>query len=97
MVSGQNSTGQVIEPCSAVLTPVPLPMSLGFIMAMADHGGAGTARAANFVRPSRVPDQLIAFGIIDQGRQIDPLQRSHGSVPADGQCLPSHRPMAEFG
>src|SRR4051812_42925429 len=40
MVSGQNSTGQVIEPRAAVLTPVPLPISLGFIMAMADHGGA---------------------------------------------------------
>ena len=25
-----------------------------------------------------VPDQLIALGIIDQGRQIDHLQRSHG-------------------
>ena len=65
MVSGQNSTGQVIEPRSAVLTPVPLPMSLGFIMAMADHGGAGTARAANAVRPSIVPDQLIALSIKD--------------------------------
>src|SRR3954447_12899553 len=42
MVSGQNSTGQVIEPCSAVLAPVPLPM--GFVMA--DHGGTATARAA---------------------------------------------------
>ena len=69
MVSSQNSTGQVIEPRSAILTPLPLPMSLGFIMA--DHGGAGTARAANAVRPSIVPDQLIALGIIDQGRQID--------------------------
>jgi hypothetical protein len=65
MVSSQNSTGQVIEPRSAVLTPVPLPMSLGFIMAMADHGGAGTARAANAVRPSIVPDQLIALSIKD--------------------------------
>src|SRR3954452_20431044 len=52
MVSSQNSTAQVIEPRSAILTPVPLPMPLGFIMAMADHGGAGTARAANAVRPS---------------------------------------------
>jgi hypothetical protein len=65
MVSSQNSTGQVIEPRSAVLTPVPLPMSLGFIMAMADHGGAGTGRAANAVRPSIVPDQLIALSIKD--------------------------------
>src|SRR3954462_15626416 len=63
MVSGQNSPAQVIEPRSAVLTPVPLPISLGFIMAMADHGGAGTARAANAVRPSIVPDQLIARAI----------------------------------
>src|SRR4051812_17980592 len=94
MVSSQNSTGQVIEPRSAVLAPVPLPMSLGFIMAMADHGGTGTARAANAVRPSIVPDQLIALGIIDQGRQSDHLQRSHGSVPANGQCLPSQQPKA---
>jgi hypothetical protein len=41
-----------------------------------------------------VPDQLIALGIIDQGRQIDHLQRSHGSVPANGQCLPSQQPKA---
>src|SRR3954454_5826565 len=33
-------------------------MPLGVIMAMADHGGAKTARAANAVRPSIVPDQL---------------------------------------
>jgi|tagenome__1003787_1003787.scaffolds.fasta_scaffold20852666_3 hypothetical protein len=59
MVSGQNRTAQVIEPRSAVLTPVPLPM--GLIMAMADHGGTGTAHAANAVRPSIVPDQLRAL------------------------------------
>src|SRR3954462_8712970 len=94
MVSGQDSTGQVIEPCSTVLAPVPLPVSLGFIMAMADHRGTGTGGAANAVRPSRVPDQLIALGIIDQGRQIDHLQRSHGSVSANGQCLPSQQPKA---
>jgi hypothetical protein len=86
MVSSQNSTGQVIEPRSAILTPVPLPMSLGFIMAMADHGGAGTARAANAVRPSIVPDQLIALGIIDQGRQSDHLQRSHGQYRLMGDA-----------
>jgi len=61
MVSGQNRTAQVIEPRSAVLTPVPLPMPLGLIMAMADHGGTGTAHAANAVRPSIVPDQLRAL------------------------------------
>src|SRR3954468_2906324 len=76
MVSGQNSPGQVIEPRPAVLAPVPLPMPL--IMAMADHRGTGTGRAANSVRPSIVPDQLITFGIIDQGGQIDYLRRSHG-------------------
>src|SRR5688572_11671115 len=86
MVSSQNSTGQVIEPRSAILTPVPLPMSLGFIMAMADHGGAGTARAANAVRPSIVPDQLIALGVIDQGRQSDHLQRSHGQYRLMGNA-----------
>src|SRR5690348_11330038 len=94
MVSGQNSPGQVIEPCSAVLAPVPLPVSLGFIMAMADHRGTGTARAANALRPSILPDHSIAIGVIDQGRQIDHLRRSHGSVPADGQCLPSQQPKA---
>src|SRR4051812_44456471 len=73
MVSGQNSPAQVIEPRSAVLTPVPLPMSLGFIMAMADHGGAGTARAANAVRPSIVPDQPgqsgEAYKVLSQDRR----------------------------
>src|SRR3954470_12150143 len=86
MVSGQNSIGQVIEPCSTVLAPVPLPVSLGFIMAMAYHRGTGTGGAANAVRPSRVPDQLIALGIIDQGRQIDHLQRSHGQYRLMGDA-----------
>src|SRR4051812_36847196 len=86
MVSGQNSTAQVIEPCSAVLAPVPLPISLGVIMAMADHGGAGTARAANAVRPAIVPDQLIALGVIDQGRQSDHLQRRHGQYRLMGDA-----------
>jgi hypothetical protein len=65
MMSSQDGAGQVIEPRSAVLTPVPLSVPL--IMTMADHGGTGTGRAANAFRPSAVPDQLIAFGIIDQG------------------------------
>jgi hypothetical protein len=47
-------------------------------MTMADHGSTGTGRAANAFRPSTVPDQLRAFGIIDQGGQIDHLWRSHG-------------------
>ena len=63
MVSGQNSTGQVIEPRPAVLAPVALPMPLGLIMAMADHRGTGTGGEANSVRPSMVPDQLIALSI----------------------------------
>jgi hypothetical protein len=61
MVSGQNSTAQVIEPRPAVLAPVALPMPL--IMAMADHRGTGTGGAANSFRPSMVPDQLIALSI----------------------------------
>src|SRR3954447_10193916 len=94
MVSGQNGPRHVIEPRPAVLAPVALPMPLGVIMALADHGCTGTARAAHSFRPAMVPDQLIAFGIIDQGGQIDHLQRSHGSVPAEGRRLPSQQPKA---
>jgi hypothetical protein len=50
------------------------------------------ARAANSVRPAIVPDQLRAFDVIDQGRQVDHLQRSHGSVPTDGRCRPLQQP-----
>jgi hypothetical protein len=78
VMSSQDGAGQVIEPRSAVLTLVPLSVPLGLIMTMADHGGTGTGRAANAFRPSTVPDQLIAFGIIDQSSQIDHLRRSHG-------------------
>jgi hypothetical protein len=74
MMSSQDSAGQVIEPRSAVLTPVSLSMPLGLIMTMADHGGTGTGSAPNPFRPSTVPDQLIAFGIIDQSGQIDHLR-----------------------
>jgi hypothetical protein len=78
MMSSQDGAGQVIEPRSSVLTPVSLSVPLSLIMTMADHGGTGTGRAANAFRPSTVPDQLIAFGIIDQSSQIDHLRRSHG-------------------
>src|SRR3954453_9054653 len=78
MVSGQDGPRHVIEPRPAVLAPVALPMPLGVIMALADHGCTGTARAAHSFRPAMVPDQLIAFGVIDQGGQIDHLRRSHG-------------------
>jgi hypothetical protein len=50
------------------------------------------ARAANSVRPAIVPDQLRALDVIDQGRQVDHLQRSHGSVPTDGRCRPLQQP-----
>jgi hypothetical protein len=94
MVSGQDSTRQVIEPRSAVLTPVALPMALGLIMTMADHGGTGTGCAANSVRPAMVPDQLIALGIIDQGRQSDHLQRSHGRYRLmDNACHRSNQKL----
>ena len=73
-----DSSRQVIEPRSAVLAPVALPMPLGLIMTMTDHRGTGTARAANSFRPSMMPDQLITLGVIDQGSQIDHLRRSHG-------------------
>jgi hypothetical protein len=78
MMSSQDGAGQVIEPRSAVLTPVSLSMPLGLVMTMADHRGTGTGRTPNPFRPSTVPDQLIAFGIIDQSGQIDHRRRSHG-------------------
>ncbi|KJB90574.1 hypothetical protein N826_38960 [Skermanella aerolata KACC 11604] len=74
MMSSQDGAGQVIEPRPAVLTPITLSVPLGLIMTMADHGGTGTGRAASAFRPSTVPDQLIAFGIIDQSGQIDHLR-----------------------
>jgi hypothetical protein len=51
-----------------------LSIPLDLIMAMADHGGTGTGRAANSFRPSMMPDQFITLGIIDQGGQIDYLR-----------------------
>src|SRR5689334_18513604 len=38
----------------------------------------GKACATNSFRPAMVPDQLITLGVIDQGSQIDHLQRGHG-------------------
>ena len=67
-MSGQDRAGQVVEARSGSPCTVALPMPLRIVVAVADHRGAVTGRAANAIGPAMLADQLVALGVIDQRR-----------------------------
>src|SRR5271155_3248582 len=95
MMAGQNSAGQVVKARVAVLAPVALTMPLGVIMAVADDRRSTTGRATDAVRPPMLPDQFVAFGVVDQSRQINQRRRRHDEFRSGGNRR--HRIISSAG
>jgi hypothetical protein len=70
---GQHRAGEVVEASRACLAPIPLPVSLGLIKAVSDHGTAAAGGAVDTLRPAMLAYQGEALGVVDQCRQIDQI------------------------
>jgi len=66
MVTGENSAGQVIEACLAVLAAIALPVRLGIIPAMTGHRSTAAGRTPNAVWPAMLPNKVKTLSIVDQ-------------------------------
>ena len=66
MVAGEDGIGQVVEALTTTFTFVTLTMNLGLIHSVLDYRIRGAMRADHALRPSQVPDGLIASGVVDE-------------------------------
>src|SRR4051812_5556385 len=76
-MSGQHRAGEVVEAPCACLAPIPLPVSLGLIKAVSDHGTAAACGAVDTLRPAMLAYQGEALGILDQRREVDQIRYRH--------------------
>jgi len=60
MMSGQNSSRQVIEAILAGLAQVSLSVPLAIVMTVADHASVTAVEADNTVRPAELTNDFIA-------------------------------------
>jgi len=68
MMSGKNSSRQIIEAILAGLAQVSLSVPLAIVMAVADHSCAAAVEADNAVRPSELTNDFIALRFVKQVR-----------------------------
>jgi uncharacterized protein (DUF2252 family) len=71
MMTGQHCAAQVIEACETALVAVALAMPLHLIMTVADHRAARAARTARSTGPPMLPNELVAFCVVDQRGEIN--------------------------
>src|SRR5215207_8850190 len=76
-MSGQHRAREVVEAPRAGLAPIPLPIRLRVIAAVANHRCAVAPRAADARWPAVLPYHGEALGIVDQGRKVDQIRCGH--------------------
>jgi hypothetical protein len=90
MMPGQHCAGEVIKATRTGLAPVPLPVRLRVVAAVAHHGGTAATGAAHALRPAMLPHQGEALGVIDQRGEINQVQYRHGGKRSfEGGELPA--------
>lgn len=67
----EDCVGQVIESFVAGFALVSTPVLLRVISAFADDSLAVAVRAGGAVGPAEVSNGLVAFGIVNQGLNVD--------------------------
>src|SRR3954469_17253437 len=95
---GQHRAGEVVEASRACLAPIPLPVSLGLIKAVSDHGIAAACGAVDTLRPAMLAYQSEALGILDQCREVDQIRYRHiggSSRRVAGSLAPSPPTITE--
>src|SRR4051812_16567686 len=95
-MSGQHRAGEVVEASRACLAPIPLPVSLGLIKAVPDHGTAATCGAVDTLRPAMLAYQgealassISAKRLTRSGAAI--LKGPHARWPARAALADYHR------
>ena len=99
MMSGKNSSRQVIEAILACLAQISLSVPLAIVMAVADYACATAVKADNAVRPAELTNDFIALCFVEQVRQLDQVHHgfrslSHRELPTDQ--LPDQDQYAEI-
>ena len=67
----EDRVGQVIESFLAGFALVTTSVFLRVISAFADHSWAVAVRAGGAVGPAEVSNGLVAFGVVNQGLDLD--------------------------
>jgi hypothetical protein len=67
----EDCVGQVIESFLAGFALVSTPVFLGVVSAFADHPRAVAVWAGGAVGPAEVSNGLVAFGVVNQGLDVD--------------------------
>ena len=76
VMAGEDRAGQVVEPATAAVTEVTLPMGFGVIPAVLDDREGRTVRASHTVGPAHRANGFIALGVVDKIPDVH-----HRSVP----------------
>ena len=79
-MAGQHRAGEVVKAPRTRLAPIPLPVSLGLVKAIADYGTATAGRAADTLRPAMLAHQGETLGIVDQRREVDQIRGGHDAT-----------------
>src|SRR3954454_2738165 len=90
-MSGQHRAGEVVKASRACLALIPLPVGLGLIKAVADHGTAAAGGAVDTLRTAMLAYQGEALGILDQCREFAQIRSRHiqrSSRPVAGSRRP---------
>src|SRR3954462_12781651 len=94
---GQHRAGEVVEASRACLAPIPLPVSLGLIKAVSDHGIAAACGAVDTLRPAmlartrakHLASSISAERLTRSGTAI--LEGPHTRWPARAVLADYHR------
>src|SRR4051812_47168101 len=81
MVSGEDSSRQIIETMLACSAQVSLPAPLALVVAVADDSFATALGADNAFRPSELSNDFIALRFVEQVRQLDQVRHGSRSLP----------------
>src|SRR3712207_2895554 len=85
MMAGEEGAGQVIEARLAGRASVALALWLPVVMAVPRHLVTLALRTPHALGPAQTPDRVEAFGIIDQGWELDQaVHRGRSLAAADG-------------
>ena len=99
VMAGQHRAGEVVEAPRTLLAAVALPAGLRLVTAVAGHRRACAEGAPDTLGPAMLAHQGEAFGIVDQGREIDQVGSSHkGEASSRGRVrvsLPIPAPIPE--
>ncbi len=71
MMSGKHGSGEVVEGTVAHSTEVSLPLRLCFIVSVFGDLGGVAMRTFDAFGPTKLPNHLVAFGVVDQSVNID--------------------------